>query len=220
MTHESSHLLAEENRRALREAGVFTVNVVGPSGSGKSTLIEAALARLPQFHAAVIYSTPCASCAYDKSPATEAVQHLPIHAASIHAGHVHDALAKLDLSTLDLLIIESPTSTAVPAEDDLGEDLRVGVLSVVAGDDKALQHTQLVRGSDALVLTKTDLLPHVRFDLERFRADVRRLNPAIELLEVSSLHPGDVDRWVDWLARTAETVPDTHAIAVPDLFVG
>ncbi len=204
MKRTDFHPLADANRKVLHDAGVFTVHVVGPSGSGKSMLIEAALKRLPQFHTAVIYNTPSPSCVDVPLPASPSERHIPIVGASIHAGDVRDVLPKVDLATLDLLIIESTTSTASPASEDLGEDLRLGVLSVVAGDDKARQHTQLVCTCDALVLTKTDLLPHVRFDLERFRADVRRLNPEAELLYVSSLREKEVDRWVDWLGKTAE----------------
>jgi hydrogenase nickel incorporation protein HypB len=220
MFRDNFHPIAAENRMILHNAGVFTVQVVGPSGSGKSTLIEAALAKMPQLGAAVLYSCPCPGCACDMSKQTPSIQHIPIHAASITAQHVQDALATLNLSYLDLLIIENTTSTAAPAEEDLGEDLRVGVLSVVAGDDKALQHTSLVRHSDALVLTKTDLLPHVRFDVDRFRADALNLHPGIELLEVSSVNPKDVDRWVDWLTRRAESVPETFTIASSELFFG
>jgi hydrogenase accessory protein HypB len=119
--------------------------------------------------------------------------------ASLAAVHVDAALRDLNLEEFDVLFIESSSSATFPVDLDLGQDVRVAVFSVSGGDDKAEQSPQLVRESDAVVLTKMDLLPHVPFNLHGFRNDVQRLNPSAQLIEVSSLRAGQIQGWLDWL---------------------
>src|SRR5690606_29691177 len=94
-------------------------------------------------------------------------------------------------------------------ELDLGQTAIVGMFSTTEGDDKPAKHPQLVRNADLLLLNKIDLLPYVPFDLPRFSADVRQINPQAELLETSAT-TGQVERWNRWLlGHTARLAPDT-----------
>jgi hydrogenase nickel incorporation protein HypB len=88
---------------------------------------------------------------------------------------------------------------ALPGAPDLGQDATVTVFSVAAGDDKADKHPELVQASDLIVLNKVDLLPSVPFDLEAFRADVRRIKPGVELIELSAIKGDGMGRWLEWL---------------------
>ena len=124
---------------------------------------------------------------------------VPVASPSLAATHIAAVLCDLDLNSLDLLFIESSATSTYPVDLDLGQDLRVGVFSVSGGDDKAEQRPGLVRESDAVVLTKLDLLPYVPFDIGVFRSDVHRLNPSAELIEVSSLRFNCLERWIGWL---------------------
>jgi hydrogenase nickel incorporation protein HypB len=115
---------------------------------------------------------------------------------------VGKALGQLDLTSLDLVIIENVGTVTVPAEHlDLGQEVTVTVFSVAAGDDKARKHPDLVEASDAVVLNKIDLSLVVPFDLAAFRSDVRRINRRAEILETSALGGRGVDRWVEWVTR-------------------
>jgi hydrogenase nickel incorporation protein HypB len=112
-------------------------------------------------------------------------------------------LAQLDLNRLDLLVIENVGNLICPVGFDLGQDEKIGMFSVCAGDDKAAKHPYLVHESSLLLLNKTDLLPHVDFDRQKFRADVQRLNPDVPLLEVS-VRDGNLGSWLDWFRERAQ----------------
>jgi hydrogenase nickel incorporation protein HypB len=207
---------AESNRRALREAQVLAISLVGGPGCGKTSLIDATVERLmPDVHVAVISGDPAPRRDADRGPRRDGqvVRVNTGEGGALDAGHVRDALARLDLSGLDLLFIENVGTLAIAAPPDLGQDLTVTVLSVAGGDDKAAKHPDLVRASDAVVLNKTDLLAAVPFDLPAFRGDVRRLNPGAELIELSSLRRDGVERWLDWLRRRVPERPRRLAAA-------
>ena len=93
----------------------------------------------------------------------------------------------MDLSETRLLIVENVGNLVCPAEVSLGEDARVVLLSVTEGDEKPLKYPLVFRTSDILVITKTDLLPYVTFDVEKVRRAARAANPAVEIFEVSAV---------------------------------
>ena len=195
---------AERNRRALRDAGVFAVNLIGGPGCGKSTLVRKTLERLnPRLRVAVIAGSPAEMPGPDRGPPDGRVLHIDGGpAAWLDAATVGKALGRLDLASLDLLVIEDVGTLTVPEEHrDLGQDVTVTVFSVAAGDDKARKHHGLVRSADAVVLNKTDLALVVPFDLTSFRSDVRGINGRADLFEVSALNGRGVTRWVAWLSR-------------------
>ena len=122
----------------------------------------------------------------------------------LEANHVRRALDKINLDALDLLFIENVGNLICPVGFDLGQDVKVGVFSVAEGDDKAAKHPYLVCESQLLLLNKIDLLPHVPFDPNVFRADVRRLKPSAELIVLSAQTGEGLRDWHDWL--TVEVV--------------
>lgn len=195
--------VAVENRRLLRKSGVFVINLIGGPGVGKTTLVETTAARLgPHVRVGAIVAN--AAPARDAQRLTERVEQVvQVSTTSLDAMQLAAALRQMNLSELDVLMIESATGSAVEAELDMGQDVRVGVLSVSGGDDKAAQSPAMVRHADAVLLTKLDLRPYIPFDADAFRADVHAINPSAELIELSSLHEECaehcVDRWVEWL---------------------
>lgn len=112
---------------------------------------------------------------------------------------VSTAVEQLDLEAADLLLIENIGNLVCTAGFDLGEHLRIVVLSVSEGDDKAVKYPAIFQGSDALFVTKTDLLPHTNFSLERIGGDMRRLAPDAKIFSVSALHDDGIDSALDWL---------------------
>jgi hydrogenase nickel incorporation protein HypB len=197
--------LAAVNRRTLREAGVFTIDLIGAPGCGKTTLLETTLQRLSDLHVGVL----CGDLATQRD--ADRINRYSDHVVQINTGkgchleshHVRHALEHLDLSQLDLLFIENVGNLICPVGFDLGQDVKVGVFCVTGGDDKAAKHPYIVAEADLLLLTKVDLLPFVPFDLELFRRDVKRLNPKVELLEISPISGVGMDAWCDWLMRHA-----------------
>lgn len=201
--------LAAINRRRLVEAGVFTIDLIGAPGSGKTALLEATLPRLNGLRAGVIAADLATQRDADRlAPvATQVVQINTGRGCHLEANHVHEALSRFDLSALDLLFIENVGNLICPVGFDLGQDVKVAVLSVAGGDDKPAKHPHLIYEASVIVLGMIDLLPHVRFDEVRFTADVRQLNPDVPILRVSAKTGAGIDRWVDWIAAQRRREP-------------
>ena len=104
----------------------------------------------------------------------------------IQPSQLLSALERMDLSDTRLLIVENVGNLVCPAEISLGEDKRVVLLSVTEGDEKPLKYPLIFKTSDILVITKTDLLPYVRFSVESVKRAARVANPAIEIFELSA----------------------------------
>jgi len=171
-----------EIRKALGDAGVFAVNLIGGPGCGKTTLVDQTIDRLrPHVRIGVIAADLRTRRDADRI-ARHGVQVVQVNTGdepSLDAPQVLKAINALDLKSLDLLFIEN----------------------VAAGDDKAQKHQDLVEATDAVVLSKTDLLSAIPFDLAAFREDVRRANPSAELVELSATTGPGINRWCEWLAR-------------------
>ncbi|MEN6451335.1 MAG: hydrogenase nickel incorporation protein HypB [Thermoguttaceae bacterium] len=195
--------LAAENRAQLDAAGVFGVNVVGSPGSGKTTLLEALFARLKgRLRPAVIEGDIAGSIDADRMEkiGVPVVQVNTDGACHLDANMIAVAGRELDLKGVDLLAIENVGNLVCTAGFDLGEHLRIVVLSTSEGDDKAIKYPAIFQGSDALFITKTDLLPHLNFRVDRITADMRRLRPEAAVFQVSALHGDGVAEAADWLA--------------------
>jgi hydrogenase nickel incorporation protein HypB len=194
--------MAAQNRRRLRQAGVFTLDLIGAPGCGKTALIEATLQRLPaSLHVGVIVGDLTTQRDADRMArfTDHVVQINTGKGCHLEAHHVMQGMAKLDIDHLDLLIIENVGNLICPVGFDLGQDVKVGMFCTSGGDDKAAKHPYIVIESSLLLLNKTDLLPYVPFNLPQFRGDIRRLNPTVELLELSAFTGDGMDAWLKWI---------------------
>ena len=121
---------------------------------------------------------------------------------------IQDALRELDLTRLDLLVIENIGNLVCPAAWNLGEDVRVVVMSTAEGDDKPAKYPHMFAAAQALVLNKLDLLPYVEYDLEKVKRHVCAINPHVRVFEMSCRTGEGLDAWCEWLvafARGKET---------------
>ncbi len=196
--------LAAENRARLEAAGVFGLNVVGSPGSGKTTLLEALFAQLKgRLRPAVIEGDIAGSIDADRMEriGVPVVQVNTDGACHLDANMIAVAGRELDLKEIDLLAIENVGNLVCTAGFDLGEHLRIVVLSTSEGDDKAVKYPAIFQGSDALFITKIDLLPHVNFRGERIAADMRRLRPEAAVFQVSALRGDGIPEAAEWLAE-------------------
>lgn len=194
--------LAEENRGRLRAAGVFGVNLVGSPGAGKTTLLEALFAQLKgRLAPAVIEGDIAGSIDAERIDAlgVPVVQINTDGACHLDATMVAAALADLDLTAVKLLAIENVGNLVCTAGFDLGEHLRMALLSVPEGDDKLVKYPAIFRGSQALVITKTDLLAHFDFRVDRVAADLERLAPQARLFQVSARQGDGIPELAEWL---------------------
>ncbi|MBU4397805.1 MAG: hydrogenase nickel incorporation protein HypB, partial [Planctomycetes bacterium] len=180
--------LAAENRARLDAAGVFCLNVVGSPGSGKTTLLEALFAQLKdRLKPAVIEGDIAGSIDSERMEriGVPVVQINTEGACHLDANMIASALKEIELKGIDLLAIENVGNLVCTAGYDLGERLRIVVLSTSEGDDKARKYPAIFQGSHAMLITKTDLLPHTDFDVERIAADYKRLAPEGAVFQVS-----------------------------------
>lgn len=195
--------LAEENRENFTRAGIFGVNIVGSPGCGKTTLLEALFGRLKgRVKPAVIEGDIAGSIDAERIDALgiPVVQINTDGACHLDANMIAAAARDFDWEAIDLLVVENVGNLVCTAGFDLGEHLRIVVLSVPEGDDKLAKYPAIFQGSDALVITKTDLLPYIKFDVDRVTGDMSRLAPAAEIFQVAALQGEGIDSLAQWLA--------------------
>ncbi len=200
--------VAAKNRDLLSGAGVCCVNVLGSPGSGKTTFIEALLKHFGgRIRAAVIEGDIAGTIDAERIEAlgVPALQINTEGACHLDAPMVAAALRELDLNGVQLLFIENVGNLVCPASFDLGEHLRIVVLSVSEGDDKAVKYPAVFQSAQAVCITKTDLSPYIDFNLSRIMADVRRLNPGASCFQVAALRGEGVPAVAEWLAEHLHT---------------
>jgi len=198
--------LAAELRQRFLRSGVFCVNVVGSPGAGKTTMIEGLLRQLgPAVRPAVIEGDIAGSIDADRldQQGVPVVQINTEGACHLDAGMIGAALEQLDLEAIDLLLMENVGNLVCTAGFDLGEQLRVVVLSTVEGDDKAVKYPAIFQGAQALLITKADLMGHTNFDRQRIAADYRRLAPEGEVFEIAALNGEGLPELAAWLSEQA-----------------
>jgi hydrogenase nickel incorporation protein HypB len=195
--------IAAMNRQVLRNARVFTINLIGAPGCGKTALLEKTLQELKGVRVGVIVGDLTTQRDADRMArfTEQVVQVNTGKGCHLEANHIKEALPHLDLTKLDLLIIENVGNLICPVGFDLGQDAKVGMFAISGGDDKAAKHPYIVMESAVLVLSKMDLLPYIPFDLDLFRSDIRRLNPNVPLLELSATTGKGIEPWLKWLGE-------------------
>jgi len=199
--------LAQGNRARLEAAAVFSLNVMASPGAGKTSLIERSIRGLSdRIRLAVIDGDLATSLDADRASAAgaRAVQINTAGQCHLDAAMVGRGLDALDLTGVDLLIVENVGNLVCPVEFALGTHRNVLVASVPEGDDKPYKYPASYRGMDVVVLNKIDLLPHVPFDRARFRHGVEVLNPDVQILEMSCTTGEGLGAWLDWVVDQVE----------------
>ena len=194
--------LAGRNRDWLRTRGVAAVNLMSSPGSGKTTLLERTIRESDLGSVCVIEGDQETSFDADRIKAAGA----PVLQINTGAGcHLDAEMVGSALRTLDpdrgLVLIENVGNLVCPALFDLGEAARVVIMSVTEGTDKPRKYPHIFSSASLVVLNKIDLLPYVDFEVERFSRDVRLLNPAAELVQLSATRGDGLKGWYDWLGE-------------------
>ncbi|MEH6576115.1 MAG: hydrogenase nickel incorporation protein HypB [Amphritea sp.] len=195
---------ANANRARFNRDGVLSINLVSSPGSGKTSLLTMTLERLAdELPLAVIEGDQQTSNDAERIRATgvAAIQVNTGKGCHLDAHMVGHAMDKLPLAKQGVLFIENVGNLVCPAAFDLGEAHKVVILSVTEGEDKPLKYPDMFAAADLMLLNKIDLLPYLDFDLPRCIEYARRVNPAIEVLEVSASSGEGIDQWLDWLRR-------------------
>ena len=198
--------VAAANRAELHSHGVRTVNLMSAPGAGKTTLLRRTLATLGErMRIGVLEGDIATSLDADQLEGYGAALSLVNTSAGfggechLDAVMVRSGLARLPLSELDLLVIENVGNLVCPAEFDVGEDAKAMVYAVTEGEEKPLKYPVMFRAVDVVVVNKVDLLPHLAVDLDRFRQNLRDVNPSARVIMTSARTGDGVDEWCAWL---------------------
>ncbi len=194
---------AAQNRARLNAGGIVALNLLAGPGAGKTTLLVETLralgARVP---AAVIEGDQQTANDAERIRATgtPAVQINTGKGCHLDAHMVGHALDELPLPPGGLLFIENVGNLVCPAAFDLGEEVRVTLLSVTEGEDKPLKYPDIFQSADLVLLTKIDLLPHLDVDIAAMERNIARINPVAPILHASAKAGGSgLAAWLDWL---------------------
>jgi hydrogenase nickel incorporation protein HypB len=196
-------IVARELRQRFRDAGVCVVSLVSSPGSGKTALLEKTLALLrPDFRVAALVG----DLATENDAARLARSQVPVRQITtgtlchLEAAMVRSALEGWELADLDFLFIENVGNLVCPSSYDVGEDLRLVLLSVTEGEDKPLKYPTIFNTADLAVLTKMDLAEAVEFDWTAANANIQRVRPGMPVLQVSSKTGAGMNEWLQFLA--------------------
>ena len=197
---------AEAFRRGMAERGTLVVRLMSSPGSGKTTLLQGTAERLSAKYrvAILVGDVETERDAERLQPFAPTRQITTGGACHLELPLVEQSWQRLDAGRVDFLFIEDIGNLICPASHDLGEHRRVLLLSTTEGDDKPGKYPKAFRTSDAVVISKTDLLPHVPFQVPRAIEDARRVRDDLDFFTLSALRGEGMEAWVRFLVRQRE----------------
>ncbi len=207
--------IATQNREYLKSKGILGLNLVSSPGSGKTTLLTRTLHDLSsRISFSVIEG--------DQETLNDAqrIRETGCPVIQVNTGtgcHLEAAMVQRGIQTLQppshsVLMIENVGNLVCPALFDLGEEAKVAILSVTEGEDKPLKYPHMFRASQVMMLTKTDLLPYVNFDVDQCIRYARQVNPHIQVLQVSATTGEGLNNWYDWITQRMNARGDAQPV--------
>lgn len=195
--------LAAELREKFTRHRLFVLNLVSSPGSGKTSLLERTIERCSgRIRMALVAGDVQTENDADRLKRAGGNLVRPIvtgGACHLDAKMVGRAIEDFDLSTFDLLVIENVGNLVCPSSYDLGEDMKVVLISTTEGDDKPLKYPGMFRRSSVMIVNKTDLLGTSEFSLQRVKENALRINGGLKILELSCRSGEGLAEWIDWL---------------------
>ncbi len=182
--------IAKENEELFRKRNLFVFNVMSSPGAGKTTFLVELIKRLKNRYRIGVVEGDVASHIDAERISEQGVPVVQVNTGGtchLDASMVKKALEHLPLDELDVVIIENVGNLVCPAEWNLGEHLKIVLLSIPEGDDKPQKYPLMFSSGDILILTKIDLLPYFNFNIEHVEKIVRGLNPDIKIMKISSV---------------------------------
>jgi hydrogenase nickel incorporation protein HypB len=201
---KQNDLIARVLRQQFRAAGVFVVSLVSSPGSGKTMLLEKTLTLLRQNYrvAALVGDLATENDAVRLGRSQAPVKQITTGTlCHLEAAMVQNALQEWDLNQLDFLFIENVGNLVCPSSYDLGENLRLVLLSVTEGEDKPLKYPTIFNSADVAVVTKMDLASAVEFDWQAAYGNVQAVRPGMQVLRLSARNGEGMDDYLDFLQK-------------------
>lgn len=197
---------ASENRRFFKQRRAFALNLLSSPGAGKTSLLEATIAALSQQQLAqqlyVIEGDQQTELDAERirRAGAEAVQIQTGKACHLDGHMLSHALTQLDITADSYVFIENVGNLICPALFDLGEHAKVVLFTVTEGEDKPLKYPDIFLTADVVIITKTDLLPYLQFDMATAIANINKINAKTKILQLSVYNQQGMAEWLAWLA--------------------
>jgi len=200
---EKNDSLAAANRERFARSGLLALNIVSSPGAGKTTLLEATIEQL-RHHLRIAVVEGDVQTDLDAQRVARygvpVVQIVTNGGCHLEAGLVAEALDRIDLDAVDLLLIENVGNLVCPANFDLGEAMKVVVLSITEGADKPLKYPAMFRNASVLIVNKVDLLPYVNARIDEIERYARQINPRLLIFKTAATTRLGIEEWCDWLS--------------------
>jgi hydrogenase nickel incorporation protein HypB len=204
---QRNNMAAAANRNFFHAQGILALNLVSSPGSGKTSLLERTIRSMPS-------GLKCTVIEGDQQTNNDArrirdagapvIQINTGNGCHLEADVVGKAVQELAPAQGSVLFVENVGNLVCPALFDLGEEVRVVVISVTEGEDKPLKYPNMFRSSGLCIINKTDLLPYLDFDVSKIREYARQVNPSLEFIELSVRTGEGFSQWIEWLERKAK----------------
>lgn len=193
---------ARENRARFSRKRIFVINILGSPGAGKTSLLER-FAQTGGIAFSVMEGDPETALDAERMEKAGAsvVQIITKGSCHLDANMVQAALPRSDLDGKDFLFVENVGNLLCPASFDLGEHIRIVVLSTTEGADKPFKYPAAFKTAQSVILNKTDLLPYIDFDLDLFNRGVAQVTPKAKVFSVSCRTGEGIDELVEWIKK-------------------
>lgn len=203
---EANEVIASQNRALFEEKEIYVLNLMGSPGAGKTTLLEKTIEQLKKRRRIAVIEGDIETSRDAERIAAHAIPAVQINtggACHLDGNMVRGGLEGLDLDQIDLLIVENVGNLVCPAEFQIGENDKAMIISVTEGDDKPEKYPLMFQVSSVLLLNKTDLLPYIDFDMEKFQGNALKVNPRLKIMNVSCKTGEGLDTWFKWIEEKA-----------------
>ncbi len=201
---EKNDVIANQNREKFKSKNLFVMNFVSSPGSGKTSLVEKTIEfSRGKFKIGVIEGDVQTNLDAERVnkfnvPVVQIVTNGGCH---LEANLVRDAYKNLENEDFDVLIIENVGNLVCPSSYDLGEDIKVVILSTTEGDDKPLKYPAMFRNASVLIINKIDLLPYLDCNIEEMKKNALSINQQLKIFEVSCKTGEGLSEWIEWIQK-------------------
>lgn len=194
--------IAAENRGLLKQNKIYGINIISSPGSGKTSLIEALLKRMPKHLRAYVLIGDVQTendAERIRKAGFQAKQIITGGGCHLNAKMIATKLKEIDLSNLNLLIIENVGNLVCPSAYDLGEDDKIVILSLPEGEDKPVKYPAIFSKASLMLLHKMDLLNYINFDKEKAKRYALSVNPKLTIIETSCVNGDGIEEFKNWV---------------------
>lgn len=194
--------IAEENRRILKEHKIYCMNIISSPGSGKTSLIQALLKKVSEKIRAYVLIGDVQTendAKRIREAGFQAKQIITGGGCHLNAKMISDKLHEIELSNLDLLIIENVGNLVCPSAYDLGENDKIVVLSLPEGEDKPIKYPAIFSKASLMLLHKMDLYNYLSFNKEKAKEYALSINPKIQIIETSCINGMGIEEFKNWV---------------------